>query len=148
MTNVTKDNGIWAHFTLTGSFPSQIHSPIQEEDVQIETFCCIFKRIRVNWLSIIVTGISRTTITIPDIAYVSIFTDNDLTHITEDHFEIKLIARLLNQIYVVQPPMSPLRYDDAPPEEYKYLQPHTSTDGLRPSAPQFPEHLHSLLTHS
>ena len=26
-------------------------------------------------------------------AYVSIFTDNDLTHITEDHFEIKLIAR-------------------------------------------------------
>ena len=38
-------------------------------------------------------------------AYVSIFTDNDLTHITEDHFEIKLIARLLDQIYVIQPPM-------------------------------------------
>ena len=38
-------------------------------------------------------------------AYVSVFTDNDLTHITEDHFEIKLIARLLDQMYVVQPPM-------------------------------------------
>ena len=84
----------------------------------------------------------------PDIAYVSIFTDNDLTHITEDHFEIKLIARLLNQIYVIQPPMLPPRYYDAPPDEYEYSQPRTSTDGMRPSAPKFPEHLHSLLTHS
>ena len=56
----------------------------------------------------------------PDIAHVSIFMDNDLTHITDDHFEIKLIARLLDQIYVVQPPMLPLRYDDAPPDEYEY----------------------------
>ena len=90
VTNVTKGNGIWAHFALTGCFPSQIQMPrpIQKEDVQIETFCCIFKCIRVNWLSIIVTGISGTIITMPDIAYVSIFTDNDLTHITEDHFEI------------------------------------------------------------
>ena len=103
---------------------------------------------RVNWLSIIVTEISRTTITMPDIAYVSIFMDNDLTHITDDHFEIKLIARLLNQIYVIQPQMLPLRYDDAPPDEYEYSQPHTSTDGAKPSANQFPEHLHSLLTHS
>ena len=138
MTNVTKDNGIWAHFASTGCFPSQIQMSrqIQKEDVQIEMFCCIFKHIRVNWLSIIVTGISGTIITMPDIAYVSIFTDNDLTHITEDHFEIKLIARLLDQIYVVQPPMLPLRYDDAPPGEYEYSQPHTSTDGVRPSAPQ------------
>ena len=150
MTNITKDNGIWAHFPSTGSFPSQIHMsrPIQKEDVQIETFCCIFKHIRVNWSSIIVTGISGTTITMPDIAYVSIFTDNDLTHITEDHFKIKLIARLLNQIYVVQPLMLPPRYDDTQPEAFENSQPHTSTDGVRPSAPQFPEHLHSLLTHS
>ena len=70
-------------------------------------------------------------ITMADMAYVSIFTDNDLTHITEDHFEIKLIARLLDQMHVIQPPMFPLRYNDAPP-----------------SAPQFPEHLDSLLTHS
>ena len=148
MTNITKGNGVWAHFALTGCFPSQIQlsRPIQKEDVQIETFCCIFKCIRVNWSSIIVTGKARTIITVPDIAYVSIFTDNDLTLITQDHFEIILIARLLDQIYVVQPPMFPLRYDDAPPEKYEYSQPHTSTDGTRPSAPQFPEHLHSLLT--
>ena len=49
----------------------------------------------------------------------------------EDHFEIKLIARLLDQMHVVQSPVFLLRYDDAPP-----------------SAPQFPEHLHSLLTRS
>ena len=130
VTNVTKGNGIWAHFVSTGYFPTQIQlsTPIQKDDVQIETVCCIFKWIRINWSSINVTG---TMITMPDTAYVSIFTDNDLTHITEDHFEIKLIARLLDQMYVIQPPMFPPRYDDAPP-----------------SAPQFPEHLHSLLTHS
>ena len=102
---------------------------IQKDDVQIETVYCIFKWIRINWSSINVTGTSGTTINMPDTAYVSIFTDNDLTHITEDHFEIKLIARLLDQMYVVQAPVFPPRYDDAPP-----------------SAPQFPEHLHSLLT--
>ena len=133
VTNVTKGNGLWAHFVSTGYFPSQIQlsRPIHKDDVQIETVCCIFKWIRINWSSINVTGISGTTITMLDMAYVSIFTDNDLTHITEDHFEIKLIARLLDQIHVVQPPMFPLRYDDT-----------------LPSAPQFPEHLHSFLTHS
>ena len=109
-------------------------------------FFCIFKYIRINWSNIIVTGISGTMITMPDIAYVSIFMDNDLTNITENHFEIELIARLLDQIYVVQPPMFPPRYDDALPQEYEYSQPHTSTDSVRPSAPQFPEHLHLLLT--
>ena len=133
VTNVTKGNGIWAHFVSTGYFPTQIQlsRPIQKDDVQIETVCCIFKWIRINWSSINVTGISGTMITMPDTAYVSIFVDNDLTHITEDHFEIKLIARLLDQMYVIQPPMFPPRCDDA-----------------LPSAPQFPEHLHSLLTHS
>ena len=133
VTNVTKGNGIWAHFISTGCFPTQIQlsRPIQKDDVQIETICCIFKWIRINWSDINVTGISRTMINVPDTAYVSIFMDNDLTHITEDHFEIKLIARLLEQMHVVQPPVFPPRYDDAPP-----------------SAPQFPEHLHSLLTRS
>ena len=79
----------------------------------------------------------------PDTAYVSVFTDNDLTHITEDHFEIKLIARFLDQIRVIPPPMFPPRYDDAPPGEYEYSQPHTGPDGTRPSVP-----LHSLLTRS
>ena len=133
VTNITKDNGIWAHFVSTGCFPTQIQllRPIQKNDVQIETVCCIFKWIRINWSSINVTGISVTMINMPDTAYVSIFVDNDLTHITEDHFEIKLIARLLDQMYVVQAPVFPPRYGDAPP-----------------SAPTFPEHLHSLLTHS
>ena len=133
VTNVTKVNGIWAHFVSTGYFPSQIQLSrmIQKDNVQIETVCCIFKQIRINWSSINVTGISGTMITMPDTAYVSIFTDNDLIHITEDHFEIKLIARLLDQMHVVQPPVFLPRYDDAPP-----------------SAPQFPEHLHLLLTHS
>ena len=117
VTDITKGNSIWAHFTATGCFPSQIRISrlICKEDVQIETFCCIFKHIRVNWSNIIVTGISGITIVMPEIAKVSIFTDNDFTHITDDHFEIKLIARLLDQIYVVQLPMLPLRYDDAPP---------------------------------
>ena len=145
VTNITKGNGIWAHFASTGCFSSQIQMlrQIQKEDVQIETFCCIFKCIRINWSSIIVTGISGTMITMPDITYVSIFMDNDLPNITEDHFKIKLIARLLDQIYVIQPPLLPPRYDEAPPGEYEYSQPHTSTDGMRPSAPKFPEHLHS-----
>ena len=45
VTNVTKDNGIWAHFVSTRCFPSQIQlsRPIQKDDVQIETVCCIFK---------------------------------------------------------------------------------------------------------
>ena len=88
------------------------------------------------------------TIVMPEIAKVSIFMDNDLTHITDDHFKIKLIARLLDQIYVVQPPMLPLMYDDAPPGEYEYSQQATSTSSTTPSAIQFPEHLHSLLTRS
>ena len=133
VTNITKGNGIWAHFSSTGYFPSQIQLSrlIQKDDVQIGTVCCIFKRSRINWSSINVTGISGTMITMPDTAYVSIFMDNDLTHVTDDHIEIKLIARLLDQMYVVQPPMFPPRYDDA-----------------QPSEPQFPEHLHSLLTRS
>ena len=131
VTNITKGNGIWAHFVSTGCFPTQIQlsRPIQKDDVQIETVCCIFKWIRINWSSINVTGISGTITNMPDTAFVSIFMDNDLTHITDDHFEIKLIARLLDQMYVIPAPVFPLRYDDAPP-----------------SAPQFLEHLHSLLT--
>ena len=151
VTNITKGNSIWAHFTVTGCFPSQmqISRLIQKEDVvQIETFSCILKHMRVNWSNIIVTGILGMTIVMPEIVKVCILTDYGLTHITDDHFEIKLIARLLNQIYVVQPPMLPPRYDDAPPGEYEYSQQSTSISSATPSAPQFPEHLHLLLTHS
>ena len=118
-------------FCIYWMFPTQIQLSrlIQKDDVQIETVCFIFKWIRINWSSINVTGISGTVINMPDTAFVSIFTDNDLTHITDDHFEIKLIARLLDQMYVIPVPVFPPRYDDT-----------------LPSAPQFPEHLHSLLT--
>ena len=79
VTNITKGNSIWAHFTATGCFPSQIRisRPIRKEDVQIETFCCIFKCMRVNWSNIMVTGMLGMTIVMPEIAKVSIFTDND-----------------------------------------------------------------------
>ena len=103
---------------------------------------------RVNWSKITVTGISGMTIVMPEIAKVSIFMDNDLTPLTDDHFKIKLIARLLNQIHVIQLPMLQPRYDDAPPGKYEYSQLSTSIGSATLSAPQFPEHLHSLLTHS
>ena len=43
VTNITKGNGVWAHFVSTGCFPMQIQlsRPIQKDDVQIETVCCI-----------------------------------------------------------------------------------------------------------
>ena len=62
----------------------------------------------IDWTNTEVTGISGIRIKLPSEAKISIFTDNDLTHITDDHFEIKLIERLLDQIYVVQSPQSPL----------------------------------------
>ena len=45
----------------------------------------------------------------PTEAKVLIFTDNHLTHINDDHFEINLVAHLLNQICIVSVP--PPRYD-------------------------------------
>ena len=97
---------MWAHFTVTGYFPTNIglSRPIPKESVRIEAKCCIFKRMIIDWTNTEVTGISGIRIEMPSEAKISIFTDNDLTHITDDHFEIKLIARLLDQIYVVQSP--------------------------------------------
>ena len=54
----------------------------------------------VDWDNTVVTGISGIKIEMPTEAKVSIFTDNDLTHISNDHFEINLVAHLLHQIYV------------------------------------------------
>ena len=80
-------------------------------------------------------------IEMPNKAKVSIFTDNDLTHINDDHFEINLIVHLLDQIYVVPPPPSPLRYDDAPLDAMAFLQSSNSTGGPTASAPMMPLHL-------
>ena len=55
----------------------------------------------IDWDNTVVTGTSGIKIHMATEAKVSIFTDNDLTHINDDHFEINLVAHLLNQIYVV-----------------------------------------------
>ena len=61
----------------------------------------------IDWTNTAVTGISGIRIEMPNEVKISIFTDNNFTHITDDHFEIKLVARLLDQIYVVPLPQSP-----------------------------------------
>ena len=72
----------------------------------------------------------------PSDAKVSIFTDNDLTHINNDHFKINLIVWLLNQIYIV--PVLPLGhdYDNLHATVMDELIPNTST-GATTSAPPF-----------
>ena len=91
VTNVTKGNTVWAHFMATGYFPTNIHLSrlILKESVRIETWCCIFKRMIIDGTNMEVTGISGIRIEMPNEAKISIFTDNVLTHITDDHFEIK-----------------------------------------------------------
>ena len=95
----------------------------------------------IDWMNTEVTGISDIRIEMPNEAKISIFTGNHLTHITDDHFEINLIAHLLDQIYVVPSPQSPLRYDDAPPDTMTFAQSSNSTGGLTTSAPMMPLHL-------
>ena len=114
--NITKGKTVWPHFTMTGYYPTsiQLSRPILKENVIIDTYCCIFKCMIVDWTNIEVMSISGIKIDMPTEAMISIFTDNDLTHIGEDQFEINLIACLLNQIYVVPPPIPPPRYNDMP----------------------------------
>ena len=79
----------------------------------------------IDWDNIVVTGISGIKIEMPTEAKVLIFTDNDLTQINDDHFEINLVAHLLNQIYVIPVP---------PPQCDYYDDPHANvTDKLIPS---------------
>ena len=90
----------------------------------------------IDWDNTVVTGISDIKIDMPTEAKVSIFTDNDLTHINDYHFEINLVAHLLNQIYVV--PVPPPRYDYDYPHAnvIDKLTPSTSADATA-SAPPF-----------
>ena len=67
-----------------------------------------------------------------------IFTDNDLTRITDDHFEIKLVAQLLDQIYVIPSPQLPPRYDNAPPDPMTFAPSVNSTGSPMTSAPMMP----------
>ena len=127
----------------TGYLPTDIHlsRPIPKESVRIETRCCMFKKMIIDWTNMAVTGISGIRIEIPNEAKISIFTDNDLTHITDDHFEIKLVARLLDQIYVVPSPQSPPRCDDTPSDPMSFTQTVNKTGNLSASAPMLPLHM-------
>ena len=140
---MTKGNTVWVHFMATGYFPTNIHLSrlIPKESVRIETRCCIFKRMIIDWANMEVTGISGIRIEMPNEAKILIFTDNDLTHITDDHFEIKLVARLLDQIYVVPSPQSPLRYDDTPSDLMSFTQTVNNTGSLMVSALMLPLHM-------
>ena len=92
VTNATKGNTVWAHFKETGYFPTNIHLSrlISKESVRIKTRCCIFKQMIIDWTNMEVTGISGIRIEMPNEAKISIFTDNDLTHITDDHLKSNL----------------------------------------------------------
>ena len=73
----------------------------------------------IDWDNIVVTGISGIKIIMPMVTKVSIFTDNDLTHINNEHFEINLDY-----------------YDDPHANVTDELIPSTST-GATASAPPF-----------
>ena len=95
-----------SHFTSTGYYPTSIRLSCQipKEKVRMDTSCCCFKMMHVDWDNTVVTGISGIKIDMPTEAKVSIYTDNDLTHINNGHFEINLVAHLLNQICVILVP--------------------------------------------
>ena len=135
VTNVMKGSTVWAHFTVTGYFPTNIHLSrlIPKESVRIETKCCIFKRMIIDWTNMEVTGISGIRIEMPIEAKISIFTD--------DHFEIKLIVRLLDQIYVVQSPQSSPGYDDTPLDPMSFTQTVNNTGSLMASVPMLLLHM-------
>ena len=56
------------------------------------TSWCCFKTMHIDWNNTMVTGISGIKIDMPSDAKVLIFTDNDLTHINDDHFKINLVV--------------------------------------------------------
>ena len=138
VTNLTKGNTIWAHYTSTGYYPTSIRlsQQIPKENVHIDTSWCCFKMMHVDWDNIVVKGISGIKIDMPTEAKVLIFTNNDLTHINDDHFEINLVACLLNQIYVVLVPPPRYDYDDSHANVIDELIPSTSV-GATASAPPF-----------
>ena len=65
--NLTKGKTIWAHYTLTGYYPTSIKlSPqIPKENVCITTSWCCFKTMHIDWDNIMITGISGVKIDMP-----------------------------------------------------------------------------------
>ena len=111
VTNLMKGNIICAHYTSTGYYPTliKLSRQIPKENVSIKTSWCCFKTMHIDWDNAMVMGISGIKIDMPSDAKVSIFTDNNLAHINDDHFEINLVVQLLNQIYIV--PVLPSEFD-------------------------------------
>ena len=138
VTNLMEGNTIWAHYTSTGYYPTSIRlsQQIPKENVCITTSWCCFKTMHIDWDNTMVTGISGIKIDMPSDAKVSIFTDNDLTPINDDHFDINLVARLLNQIYVVPVPSPGYDYDNLHANVMDELSSGTSA-GATTSAPPF-----------
>ena len=95
----------------------------------------------IDWTNTEVTGISGIRIEMPNEAKISIFTDNDLTHITDDHFQIKLVARLLDQISVIPSAQSPPRYDDTLQDLITFTQTVNNTGCPTAPAPMMPLHM-------
>ena len=89
----------------------------------------------IYWDNTVVTGISGIKIDMPSEAKVSIFTDNDLTHINDDHFEINLVTHLLNQIYIVPVPPPQYDYDDPHANVIDEPIPSTTTDATTSTPP-------------
>ena len=60
VTNLTKGNTIWAHYTLTGYYPTSIRlsQQIPKEKVCIYTSWCCFKMVHIDWDNTVLTGIS------------------------------------------------------------------------------------------
>ena len=91
----------------------------------------------IDWENTIVTSISGIKIEMLMEARISIFMDNYLTHINDDHFEIILVACLLDQIHIVPaPPPQYDYYDDPHANVMDQLIPSTST-GAAALAPLF-----------
>ena len=138
VTNLTKGNTIWAHYTLTGYYLTSIRlsQQILKENVCITTSWCCFKTMHIDFDNTVVTGISGIKIDMLTEAKVLIFTDNDLTHSNNDHFEINLVAHLLNQIFIVSVPPPGYDYDDSHANVINELTPSTSARATA-SAPLF-----------
>ena len=60
VTNLTKGNTTWAHYTSTGYYPTSIRlsQQILKENVRIMTSWCCFKTMHIDWDNTVVTGIS------------------------------------------------------------------------------------------
>ena len=135
VTNLMKGNTIWAHYTLTGYYPTSIKlsQQIPKENIHITTSWCCFKTVHIDWDNTMVTGISGIKIVMLKYQFSLIMIS---THINDDHFKINLVARLLNQIYIV-PVLPPgYDYDNLHANVMDEPTPSTST-GATASAPLF-----------